>query len=161
MKTIKFFHPEETFVYYIEKCFCKVVYSGQEYHLLIEIYSTEDLDHVEGDSLQNEFPQVSFTIEDFPVKFKHVNELPEKVVEIPSCYAEIENEEGEIDEYFYANVFFEEDEFEADDNRLSFYKNNSGALCLKWNGKVQDFTDDSDDFIPFELECEFTDKNSM
>ena len=85
-------------------------------------------------------------------------ELIGKTIEIPNCYVEIENEEGEIDEIFYTNVIFDEDEFEADDNKLSFFKNDAGVLCLKWKGKIQDFTEESDDYFPFELECEFSDK---
>ncbi|HLV24667.1 MAG TPA: hypothetical protein VKY36_07810 [Moheibacter sp.] len=155
MKTIKFFHPEETFTYYIEKCFCKVVYSGNRHQLLIEIHSTDDLDHIEADSLQNDFAQVILSVDDFPVPVSHPHELVGKTLEIPLCYIEQEDEEGEIEEIFYTNVNFSEGNFEADHNQLSFYKDDSGTLCLKWKGKVQDFTEDSDDYIPFELECAF------
>ena len=155
MKTIKFFHPEETFTYYIEKCFCKVVYSGQQHQLLIEIHSGDSLDHVEDDSLQNEFPQVIFSVDDFPVNINSVNELNGKTIEIPNCFVEIEDEEGEIEEFFYTNIHFSEDDFEADNNQLNFFKNESGTLCLKWKGEVADFTEQTDDYIPFEIECAF------
>jgi len=155
MKTIKFFHPEETFTYYIQKCFCKVVYSGKQHQLLIEIHSTEDLDHVEDDSLQNDFPQVVLSIDDFPVNVASVNELNGKTIEIPDSYVEIEDEEGEIEEFFYTNVNFLEDDFEADNNKLSFFKDSSGTLCLKWKGEVSDFTGQTDGHIPFEVECAF------
>ena len=155
MKTIKFFHPEETFTYYIQKCFCKVVYSGQQHQLLIEIHSTDDLDHVEADSLQNDFPQVVLSVDDFPVNVNSVNELNGKTVEIPECYAEIEDEEGELEEFFYTNINFLEDDFEADNNELAFFKNESGTLCLKWKGEIADFTGQSGDSIPFEAECAF------
>ncbi len=156
MKTIKFFHPEETFTYYVEKCFCKVVYSGKQHQLLIEVHSTDDLDHVEDDSLQNEFSQVILSIDDFPVSFSSPDELEGVTLEIPNSYVEVEDEEGELEEFYYTNVNFSEGNFEADENQLSFFKDNSGTLCLKWKGKTQDFTEESDEFIPFELECVFS-----
>ena len=156
MKTIKFFHPEETFTYYIEKCFCKVIYSGQKYHLLVEIFSTEELDHLEEDSLQNDFPQVILSIDDFPVTFKNIHELAGNSIKIPYSYVEIEDEEGELEEYFYTNLNFSDENFESDENELSFFKDKSGTLCLKWKGKVQDFVNESDGYIPFELECAFS-----
>lgn len=156
MKTIKFFHPEETFVYYIDKCFCKVVYSGHQYQLLVEIHSTDDLDHVEADAVQNNYPQVILSVDDFPVPYKNTDELEGKHIDIEECYAEIEDEEGEIVEFFYTNVNFSEHDFEADKNRLSFFKNETGALCLKWKGAVQDFTEETDEYISFELECVFS-----
>src|SRR5690606_4287449 len=155
MKTIQFFHPEETFTYYIEKCFCKVVFSGQQHQLLVEIHSTDDLDHVEDDSLQNEFPQVTLTIDDFPLECRAVVELSGRTFEIPHSYAEVEDEDGEITEIFYTNVNFSEEDFEADKNRLSFFKDESGILCVNWKGEVIDFTEETDEFIPFEVSCAF------
>ena len=151
MKTIQFFHPEETFTYHIEKCFCKVVYSGNQHQLLIEIHSTDGLDHVEDDSLQNDFAQVILSVDDFPVNVISPDELAGKNFEIPECYMEIEDEEGEIEEIYYTNVNFSDENFEADENQLSFFKDNSGTLCLKWKGKVQDFTEESDELIPVVL----------
>ena len=75
MKTIKFFHPDETFNYNIEKSLCKVVFQGNKKCLLVEIHSTDDLEHVEGDSLQNDFPQLSLFIDDFPLDVESVEEL--------------------------------------------------------------------------------------
>lgn len=155
MKTIKFFHPEETLIYHIEKCFCKVVYSGKQHQLLIEIHSTDDLDHVEDDSLQNDFAQVILSVDDFPVQVASREDLSGQSFEIPSSYVEIEDEEGEIEEIFYTNVNVSDENFESDENHLSFFKDPTGALCLKWKGKVQDFTDETDEMIPFELECAF------
>ena len=121
MKTIKFFHPEETFTYYIEKCFCKVVYSGKEHQLLIEIHSTDELDHVEADSLQNDFAQVILSVDDFPVPFSSPSELVGKSIEIPLCYVEQEDEDGDMEEVFYTNVSFMDEDFEADSNHLPFF----------------------------------------
>lgn len=156
MKTIKFFHPEETFIYYIDKSFCKVVFSGSNHQLLIEIHSTDDLDHVEDDSLQNNFSQVILSVDDFPVQVKSIDELVGKTIEIPNSYVEVEDEEGEIEEYYYTNLNFAEDNFEADDNQLHFFKDEKGTLCVNWKGKAQDFTEQSDELIPFEVECVFS-----
>jgi|SRR5690606_2412672 len=156
MKTIKFFHPEETFTYYIDKCFCKVVYSGKQHQLLIEIHSTEDLDHVEADSLQNDFPQVILSIDDFPVAVTSKEELAGKSLEIPTSFVEIEDEEGEIEEIYYTSINFTDDMLDAEANHLQFYKDDSGNLCLKWKGEVADFTEKTEEFIPFEVECKFT-----
>lgn len=156
MKTIKFFHPEETLVYYISKCFCKVVYSDNQYQLLVEIHSTDELDHVEGDAIQNNYPQVILSVDDFPVPFRNTDELAGNTIEIPECYVETEDEEGDLVEFFYTNINFYDDDYEADENKLTFFRNDSGTLCLKWKGKVQDFTEDSDDYIPFEAECVFS-----
>lgn len=155
MNTIKFFHPEETFKYYIDKCFCKVVYSGQQHQLLIEIHSTDDLDHVEGDSLQNDFPQVIMSIDDFPLTFQSVDELGGQMVEIPQSFVEIEDEEGDITEIYYTTVNFSDSDYEAENNVLSFFKDESGTLCLKWKGEVIDFTEETDEMIPFEVSCVF------
>lgn len=155
MKTIKFFHPEETFTYYIEKCFCKVVYSGQQHQLLIEIHSTDNLDHVEDDSLQNDFPQVIMSIDDFPLPISSVEELDGRTFEIPNSFVEIEDEDGDLVEIYYTTINFSEDNFEADNNTLSFFKNEEGTLCVKWKGEVLDFTEDTEQFIPFEVSCAF------
>lgn len=156
MKTIEFFHPEETFIYYIDRCFCKVVFSNQQHQLLIEIHSTDDLDHVEGDALQNDFPHVALTVDDFPVNVQDIDQLDGKTIEIPHSFVEIEDEDGHVDEFYYSNLNVSEGYFESDRNKLSFFKDDSGTLCLKWSGEVRDFIDESDDYIPFELECNFS-----
>lgn len=156
MKTIKFFHPEETFTYHIEKCFCKVIYSGNQHFLLVEIQSNDELDHVEGDSLQNEFFQVTLNIDDFPVEAKSTEELVGLTIEIPKSYVEIEDEEGETEEIYYTNANFIDDDYETINNKLYFQKDNSGTLCLNWKGEVFDFTNETDQNIPFEVNCVFT-----
>lgn len=156
MKTIKFFHQEETMTYHIEKCFCKVVLSNKQHLLIIEIHSNDDLYHVDEDALQNHYPQVSLFLDDFPVAFKNKTELIGQEIEIPKCYVEIKNEDGETEEIFYTDVKVLEDDFESDSNVLNFFRNDAGNLCLNWKGETQDFTENSDDMIPFELECEFS-----
>lgn len=156
MKTIKFFHKEGTFNYYIEKCLCKVVYAHDQHLLLIEVHSTDDLEHVDEDSIQNDFPQVVLSIDDFPVSFQSLEELENQVIDIPSSFVELENDDGEIEEFFYTNVNFSVEDFEADDNELQFYKDETGVLGVKWRGRVQDFIQDSEEYIPFEVDCIFT-----
>ena len=155
MKTIKFFHPDETFNYNIEKSLCKVVFQGNKKCLLVEIHSTDDLEHVEGDSLQNDFPQLSLFIDDFPLDVESVEELNGKKVSIPYGFAEEEDEEGEIVEVYYTSLNVSEEDFETVNNDLAFSVNEKGVLTLNWKGEVQDFTEESDEDIPFEINCSF------
>ena len=155
MKTIKFFHPDETFNYNIEKSLCKVVFQGNKKCLLVEIHSTDDLEHVEGDSLQNDFPQLSLFIDDFPLDVESVEELNGKKISIPYGFAEEEDEEGEMVEVYYTSLNVSEEDFETVNNDLAFSVNEKGVLTLNWKGEVQDFTEESDGDIPFEINCSF------
>jgi len=132
MKTIKFFHSDETFIYQIEKALCKVVYQGNKKCLLVEIQSNDDLEHVEGDSLQNEFPQLSFFIDDFPLDVDSVEELNGKKVSIPYGFAEEEDEEGDTVEVYYTTLNVSEEDFETVNNELTFNVNDKGILTLNW-----------------------------
>ncbi len=156
--TIKFFHPEETFLYHIEKCFCKVVFSNQLQNLVLEIESTEDLYHVEEDSLQNEFPKVVFNIDDFSVPVNHQKKLAGESYEIPVGTVELENEEEEIIEIFLTNLNVNDEfDFETNNNSLTFSKK-EGELHLHWKGEAEDFTEALDAPIPFEIDCLFVPK---
>lgn len=155
MKTIKFFHPEETFNYNIEKSLCKVVYQGDKQVLLVEIHSTDELDHVEDDSIQNEHPQLSLFIDDFPLDVASAEELNGKTISIPFGFAEEEDEDGEIHEIYYTSLNVSEEDFEIVDNTLNFSINEKGILSLKWTGSVQDFTEETDNNIKFEVDCTF------
>lgn len=155
--TIKFFHPEETFVYKIDKSFCKVVYLKKKNCLVLEIESTEDLDHLEEDSLQNEFPKVIFNIDDFPIDVENKKALFGKTYEIPESTIEVEDEEGEIEEIYYTNLSVNEDDYEINNNKLEF-SNKKGKLHLSWTGEVEDFTEESDDVINFEISCDLVNK---
>lgn len=155
---IKFFHPEETFVYNIDKSFCKVVYLKQKNCLVIEIESTEDLDHLEEDSLQNEFPKVILNIDDFPIAANHKDQLAGNAYEIPESTVEEEDEDGEIEEIYYTNLSVNEEDFELNENRVSFSKNQEGILNLQWNGIVDDFTEKTEESIPFEVKCPLVQK---
>lgn len=155
MKTIKFFHPEETFIYHIEKSLCKVVYQEKKKCLLVEIHSNDDLEHVEADSLQNEYPQLSMFIDDFPVEADAIEQLAGNTVSIPYGFVEEEDEEGEMQEVYYTTLNVSEGDFETVNNTLSFGLNEQGVLTMKWKGSVQDFTEETDGDIPFEIECSF------
>ena len=151
--TIKFFHPEETFIYKVEKSFCKVVYLKKKNCLVLEIESTEDLDHLEEDSLQNEFPKVVLNIDDFPIDVQEKKQLNGKSYKIPLGTVEEEDDDGEVDEIFYTNLLVNEDDWELNENNLQFSKTKSGELRILWTGEVDDFTEISEDAIPFEVDC--------
>ena len=156
--TIKFFHPEETFTYTIDKSFCKVVYLKKQNCLILEIESTEDIEHLEEDSLQNEYPKVILNIDDFPINVKDKNQLIGKTYEIPEGTVEVRDEEGDLEDIYYTNLMVNEDDLEINANVLKFSKNKNGALKLHWTGEVLDFTDYSDDNLSFEVECNFVNK---
>ena len=155
MKTIKFFHPEETFNYKIEKSLCKVVYQGDKQVLLLEIHSSDELDHVEDDAIQNEYPQLSLFIDDFPLDVESAEELNGKTISIPYGFAEEEDEDGELHDVYYTTLNVSEEDYEVVDNNLSFQLTEQGVLSLIWKGKVQDFTEETSDDIPFEVSCTF------
>lgn len=156
--TIKFFHPEETFTYTIDKCFCKVVYLKKKNCLILEIESTEDIEHLEEDSLQNEYPKVILNIDDFPVNVQDKNQLIGKTIQIPIGTDEIQDEDGEIDEVYYTNLMVNEDDLEINSNVLNFSKDKKGVLSVHWTGEVIDFTDTMDDTLRFEVKCSFVNK---
>lgn len=156
--TIKFFHPEETFVYNIEKCFCKVVFLEKKNCLVLEIESTEEIEHLEEDSLQNEYPKVILNIDDFPIDAQDRKQLAGKTYEIPLGTVEEEDEDGEVSEIYFTNLFVNEDDWELNENSLKFSKTKGGELKLLWNGEVEDFTESTDEMVPFEVECELINK---
>ena len=155
MKTIKFFHPEETFNYKIEKSLCKVVYQGDKQVLLLEIHSSDELDHIEDDAIQNEFPQLSLFIDDFPLDVESAEELNGKTISIPYGFTEVEDEDGDLHEVYYTTLNVSEGDYETVENELSFQLTEQGILSLNWKGKVQDFTEETSDDIPFEVSCTF------
>lgn len=156
--TIKFFHPEETFTYTIDKCFCKIVYLKKQNCLILEIESTEDIEHLEEDSLQNEYPKVILNIDDFPVQFQEKNQLFGKTIQIPDGTVEIPDEDGEFEEIYYTNLMVNDDDLEINDNILKFSRDKNGVLFVHWTGEVLDFTDKYDESLKFEIECSFIHK---
>ncbi|MCU7614477.1 hypothetical protein N0B16_08495 [Chryseobacterium sp. GMJ5] len=139
---LKIYHPEETLKYDIKSTYCKAVYSNQEHLLEVEIITDDGLDHVDDDSLQYHFPQLSLEVYDFPIedaeidgKTLHINDSDEET-------------------FTGVNLFCDEDAL-IYDNELLFDKNEEGVLQVIWKGNIDDFYTGSDNPIPFRLKCEF------
>lgn len=156
--TIKFFHPEETFTYTIDKCFCKIVYLKKQNCLILEIESTEDIEHLEEDSLQNEYPKVILNIDDFPVSFQDKKQLIGKEIQIPEGTVEIPDEDDELEVFYYTNLMVNEDDLETNENILKFSRDKNGVLFVHWTGEVIDFTDKYEENLKFEAKCSFVNK---
>ncbi|QCX52998.1 hypothetical protein [Elizabethkingia sp. JS20170427COW] len=139
---LKIYHPEETLKYKIKSTYCKAVYSNNENFLEVEIITDDDLDHVEDDSLQYNFPQISLSISDFPISSQN---LDGKTFEI---------EDDEENSYGEVNLFDDEEAF-IYDNKLNFTTDNDGELELIWSGKIDDFYTQSEELIDFKLKCNF------
>ena len=65
---LKIYHPDETLKYHIRSSYCKAFYSNTQHFLEVEIMTDDSLDHVDDDSLQYQFPQISMTVFDFPME---------------------------------------------------------------------------------------------
>lgn len=139
---LKIYHPEETLKYHIQSTYCKAVYSNIEHFLEVEIITDDSLDHVEDDSLQYNFPQLSLNIIEFPVPDA---ELDGKSFEINDTDEDIFTE---------VNLFNNEDAF-IYESKLAFESDSEGELQLLWQGTIDDFYTGSDDPIPFKLKCSF------
>ena len=139
---LKIYHPEETLKYHIKSSYCKAVYSNQQHLLEVEIITCDSLDHVDDDSLQYRFPQLSFTIDDFPLED---GELEGKILNV---------KDGDDDAYTEVDLFDDEEAY-LYNNELTFIKNADGELELLWKGHIDDFYTGSDEQIPFKLKCHF------
>ncbi len=139
---LKIYHPEETVKYYIKNSYCKSVYSNMQHFLELEITTDDSLDQVEDDSLQYDFPQMSFTISDFLLEN---DELAGKVLYIND---ELEENYTEVDLYDDEEAFLY-------DNELSFHKTAEDVLEVIWKGNIDDFYTGSENPIPFKLKCHF------
>jgi hypothetical protein len=64
---LKIYHPEETLKYHIKSTYCKAVYINSKIFLEVEVITDDSLDHVDDDSLQYNFPQLSLDVFDFPI----------------------------------------------------------------------------------------------
>ena len=73
----------------------------------------------------------------------------------PHLWVEEEDEEGELVEVYYTSLNVSEDDYETVNNELNFSVNDKGILTLNWKGEVQDFTQNTEGDIPFEIECTF------
>ena len=139
---LKIYHPEETLKYNIKSSYCKAIYANNQHFLEVEIITDDSLDHVEDDSLQYPFPQLSFTISNFPIES---NDLAGKIFLV-----------NDTDEDIYTEVnLFDDEEAYLYENELTFSQNNNEELNLVWEGKIDDFYTNIDDVISFKLKCHF------
>ena len=139
---LKIYHPEETLKYHIKSTYCKAVYSNTKHFLEVEIITDDSLDHVDDDSLQYNFPQISLNIIEFPIEEE---ELLGKTFEIT---------DSEEDHYTEVDLFDDEEAY-LFDNTLSFENNSEKELQLFWKGTIDDFYTNSGEPIPFQLKCHF------
>lgn len=139
---LKIYHPEETLKYHIQHSYCKAVFLNEEHLLELEIITDEDLDHVEDDSLQYNFPQIALHISDFPVDSA---ELAGKTFII---------NDSEDSNYTEVNLYQDEDAY-LNDNKLSFSEDENGELQLMWEGKIDDFYTNEKEPISFKMKCHF------
>ena len=139
---LKIYHPEETLKYHIKSTYSKAVYSNQKHFLEVEIITDDSLDHVDDDSLQYRFPQLSMNVYEFPIED-----------------AQVEGKTFEIndsdDETFTEVDLLDDDDAFLYQNELSFANNENGDLELFWKGEITDFYTGSDETIPFKLKCNF------
>ena len=123
---LKIYHPEETLKYHISSTYCKAVYLNSKNFLEVEIITDDSLDHVEDDSLQYNFPQLSLDVFEFPIDS---NELEGKTFRIE-----------DTDEETYTEVdLYDDEEAYLYENELSFSKDEDDVLQLFWQGKIDDF----------------------
>lgn len=139
---LKIYHPEETLKYNIKSTYCKAVYSNKQHFLEVELITDDGLDHVDDDSLQYNFPQLSLDIFDFPIDS---SELEGKIFVV---------NDSDEDSFTEVDLFDDEEAF-VYDNELSFDKNPEGELQLRWQGSIDDFFTGSDEPILFKLKCHF------
>ncbi len=139
---LKIYHPDETLKYHLKNTYCKAVYSNKQHFLEVEVITDDSLDHVDDDSLQYNFPQLSFNVSDFPIEN---DELEGKTILV-----------DDTDENTFTEVnLFDDEEAFITENELSFSKAADGELQLVWSGKIDDFYTQSDEAIPFKLKCSF------
>ena len=139
---LKIYHPEETLKYHISSTYCKAVYLNSKNFLEVEIITDDSLDHVEDDSLQYNFPQLSLDVFEFPIDS---NELEGKTFRIE-----------DTDEETYTEVdLYDDEEAYLYENELTFSKDEDNVLQLFWQGKIDDFYTGSEEPIPFKLKCHF------
>ncbi|MBS1573398.1 MAG: hypothetical protein JST62_13460 [Bacteroidetes bacterium] len=139
---LKIYHPEETLKYNIKSSYCKAVYANEQHFLEVEIITDDSLDHIEDDSLHYRFPQLSFSVSNFPIAKEELLDQKFSV------------EDTEDDIYTDVNLYDDEDAY-LYENELSFTTNEKDELTLIWNGKIDDFYTHTDLLIPFKLKCSF------
>ncbi len=104
---------------------------------------TDDtLDHVDDDSLQYNFPQLSLKVFDFPID---AAELEGKTFIIS---------DSEDETYTEVDLFDDEEAY-IYDNELAFGTDENGDTELFWKGNIDDFYTGSTEPVPFKLKCNF------
>lgn len=139
---LKIYHPDETLKYDIKSSYCKAVYSNKQHFLEVEIITDDSLDHVDDDSLQYNFPQLSFNIYDFPINSGNIDGKTFNI------------EDSEDDSFTEVNLFDDEEAY-LYDNELVFSKNEAGVLQVFWQGSIDDFYTGLQKPVPFKLKCHF------
>ena len=139
---LKIYHPDETLKYHIRSSYCKAFYSNTQHFLEVEIMTDDSLDHVDDDSLQYQFPQISITVFDFPMEDA---ELAGKCFDL---------KDSDADNFTGVDLFNNEDVF-LTDTKLTFKNDAAGELELFWEGSLTDFYTGADQPIPFKLKCNF------
>ncbi|WP_185284842.1 hypothetical protein, partial [Chryseobacterium indologenes] len=117
-------------------------YSNKQNFLEVEIITDDDLDHVDDDSLQYNFPQLSLSISDFPID---TDKLVGHTFNV---------NDSEDETYCDVNLYDDEDAF-IHDNELKFSVDDEGELQLIWQGNIDDFYTFSEEPIAFKLKCHF------
>jgi hypothetical protein len=136
---LKIYHPEETLKYHLKSTYCKAVFLNKENFLEVEVISDDDVDHVDDDSLQYQFPQIALNISDFPIDTDQL---------VGNNFLVDDESSTEV------NLFDDEDAY-ISDNSLSFENDDENNLILYWKGSITDFYTGSDNLIPFKLKCHF------
>ena len=139
---LKIYHPEETLKYHLRSTYCKAVYSNKQHFLEVEIITDDSLDHVDDDSLQYPFPQLSLKIFDFLIDEAELNGKTFVI------------NDSNDETYTEVDLFDDEDAY-LYDNELKFDTDAEGELQLYWKGNIDDFYTGSDEPIPFKLKCHF------
>ena len=139
---LKIYHPEETLKYHIKSTYCKAVYINSKIFLEVEVITDDSLDHVDDDSLQYNFPQLSLDVFDFPIDS---NELEGKTFII---------EDTDEETFTEVDLYDDEDAY-LYNNQLSFSKDENDELQLIWQGKIDDFYTGSEEQLLFKLKCHF------
>ena len=139
---LKIYHPEETLQYHIKSTYCKALYINSKIFLEVEVITDDSLDHVDDDSLQYNFPQLSLDVFDFPIDS---NELEGKTFII---------EDTDEETFTEVDLYDDEDAY-LYNNQLSFSKDENDELQLIWQGKIDDFYTGSEEPLLFKLKCHF------
>lgn len=139
---LKIYHPDETLKYNIKSSYCKAIYANEQHFLEVEIITDDSLDHVDDDSLQYQFPQLSFSVTNFPIESSEL---------IGKSFTIVDTDEEVFTE---VNLYDDEDAY-LYNNKLQFLQNEKEELNLIWEGEIDDFYTGTDEVIPFKLKCHF------